>query len=47
MREVGGNARGVDNIIEAQLKDGHISVGLRCHVIGGVSDLSNQGVCLE
>ncbi len=34
VREVCGNARGVDNIIETKLEDVHVSVGVLCHVMG-------------
>jgi hypothetical protein len=47
MREVGGNTRCVDDIIQAKLKEDQILVVLRCHVTLGCSDLGNQGVCLE
>jgi hypothetical protein len=45
VREVGSNARRVDNIIEAKLES--VSVGLWRHVIGGANNLGNQGICLE
>jgi hypothetical protein len=47
VREVGSNARRVDNIIEAKLKSDHVSVYLRCHIIRGANNLGNQGICLE
>jgi hypothetical protein len=33
VREVGGNARSVDNIKETELEDIHVSVGVLCHVM--------------
>jgi hypothetical protein len=48
VREVGGNAWSVDDIIETKLEDVVASVGLKSHVVREEPlDLGNQGVCLE
>jgi hypothetical protein len=47
VREVGSNARGVDDIIEAKLESIHVLAGLRCRVIEGANNLGNLGMCLE
>ncbi len=47
MREVGGHARRVDDIIETKLESACVSVDLRCHVIRGANNLGNLGMCLE
>jgi len=47
VREIGGDARRVDDIIEAKLESIHVSTGLRCRVIEGANNLGNLGICLE
>ena len=47
MREVGSNARRVDDIIETKLEKFHVSEGLRSRVVEEVNNIGNLGICLE
>ena len=47
MREIGSDARRVDDIIEAKLERIHVSADPRCRVIERANNLSNLGMCLE
>lgn len=47
MREIGSNARGVDDIKEAKLENIRVSAGLQCCLIEGANNLGNLGILLE
>lgn len=47
MREVGSNARGIDDIKEAKLESIHVLAGLQYRVIEATTNLGNLGMCLE